>query len=77
MRALMTVFLCLAFLSVMAADANACYKHGNSKWALHYAGEHNSKLNTCAYLVTECIQAGQVVETGPMGPVFFVTLYNV
>ena len=69
MKKILFAFLAVAFLCVMVADANACYKHGNSKWALHYAGEHNAKVNTCAYLVTDCTPpAGQVVETGPMGP---------
>ncbi len=69
MKTLLTTVLCLALLCVMAADANACYKHGNSKWALHYAGAHNSKVNTCGYTVTDCTPpAGQLVETGPMGP---------
>jgi hypothetical protein len=50
----------------MAIDADACYKHGNTKWALHYAGPHNAKTNTCAFEMIDCIT--ELVETGPMGP---------
>jgi hypothetical protein len=53
-------------MCVIAADANACYKHGNSKWALHYAGEHNSKTNTCAFQVVDCLT--EVVVDAPAGP---------
>jgi len=41
-------------------------KHGNSKWALHFAGEHNSKVNTCAYVMTNCFT--ELVDMGPCGP---------
>jgi hypothetical protein len=70
MKKVLLALLGVAFLCVMVADANACYKHGNSKWALHYAGEHNSKLNTCAFTMTDCREAptGQLVSSGPMGP---------
>jgi hypothetical protein len=63
------LILGVALISIMTVDADACYKHGNSKWALHYAGAHNLKANTCAYTVTDCTDgAGQVVVNAPAGP---------
>ena len=66
MKKVLFAFLSIAFLCVMVADANACFKHGNSKWALHFAGEHNAKINTCDFHVTNC--ATEVVVDGPCGP---------
>jgi hypothetical protein len=66
MKKVLFAFLGLAFLFVMVADANACYKHGNNKWALHYAGNHDAKTNTCALAVTDCFT--QVAVDGPAGP---------
>jgi len=58
-------FLSIAFICLMVTGANADV-NGQAKWALHFAGEHNSKVNTCAYSVLDCIT--EVVETGPAGP---------
>jgi hypothetical protein len=69
MKKALLLVLGAAFVCMMTADANACYKHGNSKWALHYAGPHNSEVNTCAYTVTDCTDgAGQIVVNAPAGP---------
>lgn len=69
MKKALAVILCAAFMSVLAADADACYKHGNSKWALHFAGDHDSKTNTCAFTISECsTTAGELVTAGPAGP---------
>ena len=64
MKKALLAFLSLAFLCVMVADANACYKHGNNKWALHSAGEHNSKTNTCDLHVMDCFVEVNVVGAG-------------
>jgi hypothetical protein len=69
MKTTLAIVLSVAFACMIAADADACFKHGNSKWALHFAGEHNSKTNTCEYTVTDCTAgAGQVVTAGTPGP---------
>jgi hypothetical protein len=64
MKKAMLAFLSIAFLCVMVADANACYKHGNNKWALHNAGVHNAKTNTCAFHVVDCFVEVNVVGGG-------------
>jgi len=69
MKKALVFVLAAAFMCVLAADAHACFKHGNNKWALHFAGVHDSKLNTCDYTVTDCAPgAGEVVTAGPAGP---------
>ena len=65
MKKFLFVVLSMAFLCVMIADANAG-PNGQAKWALHYAGEHNSKINTCALVVGDCIV--EVNENAPPGP---------
>jgi hypothetical protein len=66
MKKVLLALLGIAFLCMMSADANACYKHGNSKWALHFAGEHNSKINTCDLHVIDCFT--EIVVDAPCGP---------
>jgi len=66
MKKLLFAFLSIAFLCVMVADANACFKHGNSKWALHFAGTHDAKANTCAFEMIDCFT--ELVDQGPCGP---------
>jgi len=66
MKRAFVLLLGVAFLFVIASDADACYKHGNSKWALHYAGTHDAKANTCAFQVTDCFT--EVVVDAPSGP---------
>jgi hypothetical protein len=59
------LLLTAVLLCAMIADADACYRHGNSKWALHYAGVH-SETNTCTSLeVTDCREypAGQLLTS--------------
>jgi hypothetical protein len=70
MKKTLLAFLGLAFLCVMVADASACYLHGNNKWALHYAGPHNSQVNTCAFTMMDCRESpvGELVSQGPCGP---------
>jgi hypothetical protein len=66
MKKLLLAFVGLAFLCMMAASADACYINGSAKWAMHYAGMHDAKMNTCDYAVVDCLT--DVVETGMMGP---------
>jgi hypothetical protein len=66
MKKMLLGFLGLAFLCVMVVDADACYLHGNNKWALHFAGEHDAKVNTCEYVMTNCFT--ELVDQGPCGP---------
>jgi hypothetical protein len=69
MRKATVLVLCVALFGIMTHDADACFKHGNNKWALHYAGPHNPAVNTCAYTVTDGTEgAGQVVVNAPAGP---------
>jgi hypothetical protein len=65
MKKALLAFLGIAFICLMVADANASNNH-NAKWALHYAGVHNAKLNTCAFSMTNCVT--EMVVTGPVGP---------
>lgn len=66
MKKAFALILGAVFLCVIAADADACYKHGNNKWALHYAGVHNAKVNTCAFHIIDCFT--EVVVDAPAGP---------
>jgi hypothetical protein len=65
MKKLLFGILSLAFMCMMVADANAD-KNGSAKWALHFAGEHNAKTNTCDYSVVDCFI--EVVADAPPGP---------
>jgi hypothetical protein len=65
MKKVLFGFLSIAFLCVMVTGANADV-NGQGKWALHYAGEHNSKINTCDFLPIDCLT--EVVVDAPMGP---------
>lgn len=62
MRLLILVLTAIALLG-SAADAETV-KNGNGKWALHSAGEHNSKANTCAFTLLSC---GSIVTHGGVG----------
>jgi hypothetical protein len=53
MRSIMLPLACLAALCFTAADAGAV-KNDYGKWALHDAGDHNAKLNTCAFVLSNC-----------------------
>lgn len=39
--------------------------NGDGKWVLHFAGQHDSKANTCAFQIED---GEQVVVEGPSGP---------
>ena len=65
MKKLLFAVLSVAFLCVMVAGANAA-DNGQAKWALHFAGTHDAKANTCTFQVTDCIT--EVVAEGPAGP---------
>jgi hypothetical protein len=39
--------------------------NSNAKWALHYAGPHNAKANTCAFEITDC---EDVIVNAPSAP---------
>ena len=65
MKKFLFAVLSVAFLCVMVTGANAA-DNGQAKWALHFAGEHNAKTNTCAFHVADCIV--EIVEMGPPGP---------
>ena len=65
MKKVLFAFLGIAFLCVMVTGANA-HVNGQAKWALHFAGTHDAKTNTCDFMVVDC--ATEVVVDGPMGP---------
>jgi hypothetical protein len=48
------LLLALIAVFVMAASAGAAPRNGNGKIALHYAGTHDAKANTCAFTVSDC-----------------------
>jgi hypothetical protein len=45
------VFVVLVFAVATPADA---VKNANGKWAMHYAGPHDAKTNTCGFGIVEC-----------------------
>lgn len=53
MRKLIVLFACVALLCGAFATADAV-PNANAKWAMHYAGVHNSKTNTCDFTVVDC-----------------------
>jgi hypothetical protein len=59
MKKLVTLCLFATLLLALAAPAGAV-KNANGKWALHYAGVHNAKANTCDLTIVDC--AGIVTE---------------
>jgi len=63
MKKLLLVFLGAAFICLMATDAQAL-KNSNGKWALHDAGAHNAKGNTCSLTITDCTSQINVVGGG-------------
>ena len=65
MKKLLFGVLTIAFMCLMVTGANAD-KNGQAKWALHYAGEHNAKVNTCGFHVVDCVV--EVVADAPPGP---------
>jgi hypothetical protein len=65
MKKALLAFLGIAFLCLMVVDANATNNH-NAKWALHYAGAHDAKANTCAFVVSDC--SAEITHQGAAGP---------
>lgn len=54
----------LAVVAVLCLATNASAgKNANGKWALHYAGIHNAKANTCTTSVPTICE--EIVTTGP------------
>lgn len=67
MKKVLLTCLGIALLCTLATDADAV-KNANGKWALHAAGPHNSKLNTCALTIDNCItEINTVGSNGPAG----------
>lgn len=52
MRSTILITICLTLLPTLAKGAPA--KNEAGKWALHGAGVHSSKTNTCAFQVSQC-----------------------
>lgn len=53
MKKALLVALGVAFVCFIATDAHAV-RNDNGKWALHDAGMHNAKMNTCAVTILDC-----------------------
>jgi len=66
MKKVFLALLGVAVLCFMATDASAV-KNANGKWALHDAGEHNSKTNTCSLTITDCVSEINTVGGGGGG----------
>lgn len=62
----------VAALMFLATNADAT-KNANGKFALHYAGAHDAKLNTCSYLPSTC--GDIVVDGGSGGPLMRYDVY--
>lgn len=63
MRTLLLAALCVAFVCMMASNAEAI-KNQNVKYALHDAGPHNAKTNTCSFTMTDCLTEMNIVGGG-------------
>jgi hypothetical protein len=63
MKKALLVALGFAFICFMAADAHAI-KNDAGKWALHDAGPHNSKANTCGLAIGDCSTEINIVGGG-------------
>ena len=63
--------LSLAIVLISTLVPTAVYGgfNWNGGWALHYAGPHDAKANTCAFTMTNCIDSphGQMVTWAPGG----------
>jgi hypothetical protein len=53
MKKVLLAFVGIAVLCFMVSDA-AAVKNANGKWALHNAGTHDAKNNTCNFSLTDC-----------------------
>ncbi len=53
MKIVFTVCACAALLFAAVAPADAVV-NANGKWALHFAGTHDTKNNTCDFTVVNC-----------------------
>jgi hypothetical protein len=53
MRTFLLFLTCFAMLCFTAGNADAV-KNANGKFALHDAGAHNAKLNTCGFVLDLC-----------------------
>jgi hypothetical protein len=70
MRTILIAFMAVGLISV-AATETPCDPGGVAySWGLHYAGQHNSKVNTCGLTVVRCFEGPVVdlVSQGPEGP---------
>jgi hypothetical protein len=63
MRKLLLPLLAVA-LVFSFSDADAAFNF-NAKYAMHFAGPHDAKGNTCDFAVLDC--AGEIVETAIVG----------
>jgi hypothetical protein len=66
MRTLLLVLVVSAMLSGMAPAGRANGTPPPNAWALHCAGQHDSKMNTCSYTVYNCLDQVQCsAQSGP------------
>jgi hypothetical protein len=65
MRKPILAVMAIALVCAMATNANAGPNH-NGKFALHLAGPHDDKANTCDYVMTDCFSemVTEVSESG-------------
>jgi hypothetical protein len=69
-----TIFVVLTAMGLVSAVTTATFCDPiflmEHSWGLHYAGPHNSKVNTCGLTVVRCFQDPQLdlVAEGPQGP---------
>ena len=64
MKKIAFLMTAVAVVLCLAGTAEAGF-NWNAKFQLHYAGEHNDKVNTCALEVTDCTTG--IVVDGPSG----------
>lgn len=63
MRRMLLAVVGVALVCMMATSANAGPNH-NGKFALHVAGLHDEKVNTCDFVMTDCATQ-MVTEAAP------------
>ncbi len=54
MKKMLLAMLGVALICGMAANAYATPANHNGKFALHVAGPHDAKVNTCDFVMTDC-----------------------
>jgi hypothetical protein len=68
---MLRIAVCVLAVLIALCSAGTCaYATPNqgASWALHYAGNHDAKVNTCSFTVDSCMPSGgEIVVDAPAG----------